>query len=69
MRTTGALARYIVVRRPHLHSLLVIDGVSVTITPMPGRTVYQAVDGRPSTTLTATVLPFAHAFALNASRA
>ncbi len=44
----------------------VVEGVTVTITPAPGKMVYQAFDGRPSMTLTETVLPFGHAFALNA---
>lgn len=44
----------------------VVEGVSVTITPMPGKLAYQAIDGGRSMTLTATALPFGHAFALNA---
>lgn len=44
----------------------VIDGVSVDIVPAPGALRYQAMDGLPSTTLTATVSPYGRVLALNA---
>lgn len=44
-----------------------VAGAEVTISPPPGRLVYQDVDGSPSDTLAHTVDPFAHAIAHNAA--
>jgi hypothetical protein len=44
-----------------------LEGVTVTLDPPPGASTYQADDGTPDPTLTATIGPFAHYIALNAA--